>query len=74
MLNPFIYSLRNKDVKGALERLLGRVASFPWWISDLRIRVMWISVTRYFSFSKIWLIYLLLFHFCTFCIYFFIIT
>jgi hypothetical protein len=39
-------------VKGALERLLGRVASFPWWISDLRIRVMWISVTRYFSFSK----------------------
>jgi olfactory receptor len=28
-LNPFIYSLRSKDVKGALERLLGRVASFP---------------------------------------------
>ncbi|KAM6167023.1 olfactory receptor 7D4-like [Erethizon dorsatum] len=29
MLNPFIYSLKNKDMKGALGRLLDRAASCP---------------------------------------------
>ena len=30
LLNPFIYSLRNKDMKGALVRILKGKVSFPW--------------------------------------------
>uniref|UniRef100_A0A671FXK4 Olfactory receptor n=1 Tax=Rhinolophus ferrumequinum TaxID=59479 RepID=A0A671FXK4_RHIFE len=31
MLNPFIYSLRNRDMKGALEKLINRVKRIEWW-------------------------------------------
>jgi hypothetical protein len=40
MLNPFIYSLRNKGVKGALGRLFGRVAQCHWWITCPSIVVL----------------------------------
>ncbi|KAM6167021.1 olfactory receptor 7D4-like [Erethizon dorsatum] len=38
MLNPFIYSLRSKDVKGALGRLLSRAASSLSWTTYLRTK------------------------------------
>uniref|UniRef100_A0A2I3HB49 G-protein coupled receptors family 1 profile domain-containing protein n=1 Tax=Nomascus leucogenys TaxID=61853 RepID=A0A2I3HB49_NOMLE len=30
MVNPFIYSLRNKDMKGTLRRFIGRIPSLLW--------------------------------------------
>ncbi|KAM4889392.1 olfactory receptor 7D4-like [Thomomys bottae] len=38
LLNPFIYSLRNKDVERALERLLRRLVAFPFWTPTLRTK------------------------------------
>lgn len=38
MLNPFIYRLRNKDVKGAPGGLLGQAASCQRWVTGLRTR------------------------------------
>ncbi|KAM4889241.1 olfactory receptor 7D4-like [Thomomys bottae] len=37
MLNPFIYSLRNQDVMGALGRLLRRAVPCPKWIPDPKL-------------------------------------
>jgi hypothetical protein len=56
MLNPFIYSLRNKEVKGALGRLLSRAVSWIWWTADLRTKlilwplrqILWISISWFF--------------------------
>ncbi|XP_014645904.1 PREDICTED: olfactory receptor 7G1-like [Ceratotherium simum simum] len=41
LMNPFIYSLRNRDMKGALRQLLSRIACFL-----TLFRVLWARVSR----------------------------
>ena len=47
MQNPFIYSLRNKDVKAALARLLSLGTPCLWWVTDLRTKwTLWTPKTN----------------------------
>jgi olfactory receptor len=53
MLNPFVYSLRNKDVKGALGKFLNRAASCLWWITDLRTNL----IVSFLLLKTIWYVF-----------------
>jgi hypothetical protein len=33
MMNPFIYSLRNKDMKEAFKKFISRLASLLWYFA-----------------------------------------
>ena len=64
MLNPFTYSLRNRDIKRALKRFFGmqvQRAQSPWvWKSDLALLAPRLNTRNYGFLIKLWVLNLLL--------------